>query len=447
MIKPLYSQNASQSRFWNEAIETMPREQLDALHLRRLRGLIAYAYEHIPMYREMYERAGVKPGDIRTLDDFVQKLPATDKDDILRSQGEQKNKVGGSQDYRSILFTTSGTTGRILVLEDYLGDFPNKWSYQWWAHGIRPGDCFYFAFPFGMFAGFWSAYFDALYMGVEVISGGGVDSKTRIGQILQFRPTVLVSTPTYALRLAEVAKEMGVDSRATSIRIVTSAGEAGAVVPGIRRAIEQAWNAKAIDLYGISELFGCTSWQCPVHPDTMHLGESCAHGIVVDEEGRLVPYGGKGEFILTNFEVTIQPLIKYRTHDVVEWHKEPCECGRTWLSLKGGVLGRTDQMVTVKGTNVYPSAIQSLLGELPSLSERMEVHIDEEGGFNRVLVKVEPSPGVQETSYTELSRQAEDLLRARIGVGIPVEIVSPMSLPRYEMKAKLVFDHRAKGAR
>jgi phenylacetate-CoA ligase len=257
---------------------------------------------------------------------------------------------------------------------------------------------------------------------------------------------VLIATPTYALRLAEVAREMGVDSRATSVRIVSTAGEPGSMVPGIRRAIEEAWNAKAIDLYGLSELWGSTSWECPAHQDRMHFGETTAFAIVVDEGGRLVPSGGRGEFVLTNYEATIQPLIKYRTHDVVEWHKEPCDCGRTWLWLKGGVLARTDHMVTVKGTNVYPSSIQVLLGDIKGLSERMEIHLDRDGDLDRVSVKVEPSPEVEEGSYAALRAQAQELLRLKIGVGIPVEIAPPLSLPRYELKAKFVFDNRLKKA-
>ncbi|MBI2987226.1 MAG: AMP-binding protein [Deltaproteobacteria bacterium] len=448
MIRPVYSQRAMKSPYWNEALETMPRQELDALHLRRLQSLIKYAYQNIPMYREIYDEAGVRPEEIRTLDDYVEKLPAIDKQHVLKYQLQAKAAVPGAEEYISFLYQTSGTTGKPLMEPGHFPDIINMWTYQWWAHGIRPRDVFYFAFPFGTFMAFWSAYFDAHLLGAQVISGGGVDSKARIYQIQQFRPTVLISTPTYALRLAEVATEMGADSRATSIRFISTAGEPGSMVPGLRRAMEQAWNAKAIDLYGISELWGSTSWECPLHTDRMHLGESTAHGIVVDDKGRLVPNGGKGEFVLTNYEATIQPLIKYRTHDVVEWHKEPCDCGRSWLWLRGGVLARTDQMVTIKGTNVYPTSVQALLGEVKGLSERMEIHIDREEGngvFDRVCVKVEPSPEVDAGKCSALKVEAEGLLRARVGVSIPVEVVPPMSLPRYELKAKLVFDHRSKG--
>lgn len=445
MIRPLYSLKAHNSPYWDEALETMPRAELDALHLRRLRGLIQYAYQNIPMYREIYDRAGVRPEDIRTLEDYARKLPMIDKQDVANYQGEGKTTVSGSEEYVSLLYQTSGTTGKPILEPGNFPDVINNWTYQWWAHGIRPGDIFYFAFPFGTFMAFWSAYFDALLMGAQVISGGGVDSKTRIHQIQHFRPTVLVATPTYALRLAEVAKEIGVDCRSTSIRILSTAGEPGSIVPAIRRALEAAWNAKAIDLYGISELWGSPSWECPAHPDRMHLSESTAYAIVVDEKGNVVPNGEKGEFVLTNYEATVQPLIKYRTHDVVEWHQESCDCGRTWLWIKGGVLARTDQMVTVKGTNVYPTSVQALLGEITALSERMEIHIEGDDGLARVSVKVEPSPEIEATGYPGLKREAEALLREKIGVTIPVEVVPPVSLPRYEMKAKLVFDHRRKG--
>jgi phenylacetate-CoA ligase len=272
-----------------------------------------------------------------------------------------------------------------------------------------------------------------------------VDSKTRIHQIQQFKPTVLVATPTYALRLAETALEMGVDPRETSIRMVATAGEPGAVVPAIRRKLETAWNAKTLDLYGISELWGSASWQCPVHPDRMHLGESAAYGIVLDKEGKLAPNGGKGEFVLTSYESTIQPLIKYRTRDLVEWHSERCDCGRTWIWLRGGVLARTDQMVTVKGTNVYPSSVRSILGEMAELSEQMEIHIRGAGISAVVCVKVEASPSLREHAYNTTGIDAEKLLRKLVGVMIPVEILPPGALPRYELKSKLVIDHREKG--
>jgi phenylacetate-CoA ligase len=442
---PLYSRKAHESQYWNESMETMARPELDAMHLRRLQKLIHHAYHTVPMYREIYDKAGVKPEDIRTLEDYATKLPSIDKSDVSFYQRQGDATVRRSEEHVTFMYQTSGTSGNILLEPGYYPDLVNNWTYQWWAHGIRPSDTFYFAFPFGTFMAFWSAYQDALLLGGKTITGGGVDTKTRILQIQQFRPTVLVATPTYALRLAEVAREMGVDPRSTSVRIVTTAGEPGAIVPAIRRAIEDAWDAKALDLYGISELWGSTSWECPKHPDRMHLSESSAYGIVVDENEQVVPDGGKGEFVLTSYEATVQPLIKYRTHDLVEWHKDRCDCGRTWLSLRGGVLARTDQMVTLKGANVYPTSVQVLLGQVQGLSELIQIHINGGDGVpTTVDIKVEPNAGIEQASLPALKGQAEKLLHDMIGVTIPVEIVPYQSLPRYELKSKVVFDHRPK---
>lgn len=449
MIGKLYSQAALASPYWNEYMETMPRERLDAIQLRRLKGLITFAYENVPLYRDLYDRAKFKPGDLKSLDDYVQKVPTIDKTDVLHSQAKHPPYgdaiVTNSQDYINLFYMTSGTTGKPMMEPGYFKDILNLWPWKWWAHGIRSSDIFYFAFNFGTYMAFWSAYYDAVYMGAQVISGGGADSKTTVHNIIELKPTVLVATPTFALRLAEVAREMGIDMAKSTVRIVTTAGEPGPVVPGIRNAIEKAWGAKAVDLYGISELWGSTSWHCPNHLDLFHLTEAVCHGIVVDEQGQVVPDGGKGELILTSYSASVQPLIKYRTHDIVEWSRAACDCGRTWVSLRGGVLGRTDQMVNVKGTNVYPTGVQALLGEIAGLTDNLEIHINRVAGGDTVSVKVEPDETVARGDYGGLKETAEADLRRKTGVRIGVEIVEPKSLPRYQLKAKKVFDHRQEG--
>jgi phenylacetate-CoA ligase len=426
----------------------MPREKLDQLHLRRLQRLVKYAYENIPMYRDLYDKANVKPEDIKTLDDFAKKIPAIDKPDVVRYQSDNPpfggSIVRDSEEYITFYFQTSGTTGTPLKEVGYYRDMLSTgWVFKWWAHGIRPIDIFYVAFPFGTFMAFWCAYYDAVALGAQVITSGGLTTEQRVRQIVELKPTVLLATPTYAMRIAQVAKEMGIDPVKSSIKFVTSAGEPGYVLPTIREATEKAWGARALDLYGLSDLWGSTSWHCPSHLDRLHLTETIAYPLVLDEEGEIIPEGGKGEWVLTNY-ATVMPLIKYRTHDVVEWHKEPCDCGRTWVWLRNGVLGRTDQMVTIKGTNVYPTAIQTIVGEMEGLSENLEVHIVTGEGGDAVNVKVEPTPEVPTDKYEELRANLANELRYKIGVAIKVEIASPQSLPRYEVKAKRVFDHRKK---
>ncbi len=444
----IYSNQAAANPYWNEYMETMPREKLDQLHLRRLQRLIKYAYERIPMYRDLYDKAHVKPEDIRTLADFAEKIPAIDKPDVVRYQNENP-PFGGSivkdcEEYISFYFQTSGTTGTPLKeVGSYRDMLSTGWIFKWWAHGIRPTDVFYVAFPFGTFMAFWCAYYDAVALGAQVITSGGLTTEQRVRQIMELKPTVLLATPTYAMRIAEVAREMGIDPAQSSIKFVTSAGEAGYVLSTIREAAEKAWGAKAIDLYGISDLWGSTSWHCPAHSDRLHLTETIAYPLVLDEENKVVPDGGKGEWVLTNYS-TIMPLIKYRTHDVVEWHKGTCDCGRTWVWLKDGVLGRTDQMVTIKGSNVYPTAIQTIIGETAGLTDSLEIHITTREDGDAVNVKVEAAPDVSAESYGELRSKLADELRYRIGVSMKVEILPPKSLPRYELKAKRVFDDRKK---
>lgn len=442
----LYSQRSMESPYWNEYLETMPREKLEKLHLRRLQRLITYAYERIPLYRDLYDKAKVKPEDIKTLEDYVNRIPTLDKTDVVHYQSLDPpfgdSIVTDCDDYRNFYFQTSGTTGTPLKEIGYYRDMvTNGWVFNWWAHGVRPKDSLYFAFPFGTFMAFWAAYHSAAALGAQIISSGGATTEQRVKQIVEMKPTVLLCTPTYALRIAEVAREMGIDPAQTSIKIVSSAGEPGYVLPTIRESVEKAWGAKAIDLYGLSDMWGCDAFHCPVHLDRLHLTETVAYGIVLDEEGRLVPEGGQGEWVLTNF-VNLMPLIKYRTHDVVEWHKSPCECGRTWIWLQSGVLGRTDQMVTIKGTNVYPTAIQCIVGESEGLTENLEIHIQSEEEGCAVVVRVEADPAVANDSYEALKTKLANDLRYRIGVAMQCEIMTPKSLPRYEVKAKRVFDHR-----
>ncbi|MGB5157210.1 MAG: AMP-binding protein [Desulfobacterales bacterium] len=442
----LYTKKATESPYWNEYMETMPREKLDQLHLRRLQRLIKYAYENIPMYQELYDKAHVKPEDIKMLDDYVEKIPSIDKPDILRYQAANPpfggSIVRDSDEYLTFFFQTSGTTGTPMKEIGYYRDMLSTgWVFKWWAHGIRPADIFYFAFPFGTFMAFWCAYYDAVAMGAQVITSGGMTTEQRVRQILELKPTVLVATPTYAMRIAEMAREMGVDIAHSSIKYITSAGEAGYVLPTVRDAVEKAWGAKALDLYGISDLWGSTSWHCPVHPDRLHLTETIAYPLVLDKEGKLVPDGGIGEWTLTNYS-TVMPLIKYRTHDTVEWHKETCECGRTWTWLRGGVLGRTDQMVTIKGTNVFPSAIQGIIGGIDGLTENLEIHILTGEGGDEIDIKVEAALDVSAEKYEVLKKRLRGELQFRIGVKMKVDLLLPKTLPRYEVKAKRVFDHR-----
>lgn len=447
MSVTVFSPKSMSEEFWNRYTETMPREQLDAIHLRRIQKMMRYAYERVPFYRKLYQKAGFKPEDIRTLEDFNRYVPAIDKKDIV--EAEQVAPPWGEagalpDDFNLYRFQTSGSTGVPMGIPvSYYSShhYGEQWAYGFWGVGIRPRDSFYFAFAWGTFIGFWSAYWGVRRIGATVYSGGGFTTEMRLKQILEYRPTVLVSTPTYALYMAEKARELGIDLPSTSVRYTYHAGEPGGNVPTTRRAIEEAWGAKTYELYGIGEV-GAIAPGCP-HQRGVHLAEDQAYCTVVHPEtGAQVSAGEVGENLVTSHIQFSQPLIKYRSHDLVRPLWEKCSCGRTWVLYEGGVLGRTDHMIIIKGANVYPTAIESLLGDVPGLTPNYEIHVSRSRLNDEITVKVEAGPQCSTAEYAALKQKAEEFLYEKMLVRIGVEIHPPGTLPRYELKAKRFFDHR-----
>lgn len=445
--KPCPSNNSS---YWNEFLQTMPREQLDQYHLRRIQSLIKYAYEHVPMYRRIYDNVGVKPEDVRSLDDFLQKVPAVDKPDLIAAQAV--NPPYGDLmapirlDESKQVFMSSGSTGVPLQVPYHNYQMLRCGEHvaaMCWDVGVRPGQSMYLAFNFGIFTAFWIAYVAAFRLGVHVISGGGVDTRTRIKQINDFKPDMLFATPTYALHLAEVAREMGIDLSVSSVKYIFASGEPGANIPSTRSAIEAAWGAKVYEFYGSSET-GALAQGCRVQGG-MHAFEMDCYSQVLGEDGMPVPDGKVGEHVVTCYQTLTQPLIKYKTHDLVEMHYGGCPCGSTWSYFKGGVLGRTDNMITIKGVNVFPSAVEALLAEAGGVSEHYEMHVWRDKGLDEILVRVEAAKDLPESAYAEKQTRAREILKDSVRVGIPVEVLPPGSLPRYELKAKRFFDHRKTG--
>ena len=442
----LFKPAVEAQRFWNPHTQTMPRAELDRLHLKKLQAVIAYAYRRSPMYRKLLDRHRVRPEDIRTMDDFVKRLPYVDKHEILSAQAMSPpfgDAAALPADFHEQRFATSGSTGapfHIPLSHRSAALWGESWAYLYWSIGLRPRHSFYFTFNWGIFAAFWSAYMGVRRLGGTVVSGGGLDSKARLRQIEQYRPDVIFATPTYALYLGETARELGVDLRDTSISHVIVAGEPGGSIPSTRQAIEDLWGARCYELYGIAEI-GPTNPGCPLQQG-VHLCEDWYHALVVDEQGTPVPYGEVGEHILTSYIQDGQPLIKYRSHDLVRWTDEPCGCGQTWLYYPNGVLGRTDHMLIIKGVNVYPSAVEALLHRVRGLSEHYELHVGRDAANDYMTVKVEARPGVGADAFAGLAREAEHVLKATIGVTIGVELEAPGKLPRYELKAKRFFDHR-----
>jgi phenylacetate-CoA ligase len=440
-------------RYWNRPTQTASREALDARHLERIRNLVGWVYAHSPMHRRIYDEAGVKPADIRTWEDFWNRLPFTDKPDYLASQDQNDDEngmaIGGlalPREHWQQYFHTTGTTGRFLneVFTQYeMHKGGSQICYGLWDHGIRPGHSMYFSFDFGMWIGLWTFYWAARNLGVQVVSGGGARAADRVRQILDRRPTVVAGTPTYLLHLAEVAGAEGLDLRDAGVRMLTGGGEPGFSVPVTRERLKEAWGVEEIfDCYGVGEaLFAGSS--CREWGGGVHVIEDAFHSYAVDpESGAPLGPGAVGEHVITSYVHFSQPFVKYRTHDLVR-HDPAADhgCGWTWTHLPGVVLGRTDFMVIIRGVNVYPTAVENLIGSVDGLTNHYELHVSSVDAMDRMLVRVEADAAT--VDLRAAGTRLGEVLKANLGVRLETEVLAPGSLPRYELKSKRVFDHRA----
>ena len=443
---------ANASAYWNEAMERMPRKKLDALHLKKLQALVAFVYERSPCYRGLFRARGLEPRHIKSLADYKRLVPLTDKQDFIHLQQERPpygDTLALPFEMVAHHVETSGSTGLPLAIPLSAYDterYGESWTYGFWAHGIRPSDSFYFAFNWGNFAGFWSCYYAARRMGCRVVSGGGVDSQGHIKNILRLKPTVLISTPTFALRLATVAKEMGVDLVNSSIKYTYHAGEPGPfALPAMKKQIDDAWGADSGELLGIAEIEAFAPG-CP-NRDGVHVNEMNVFTWIMDPAtGKEVPDGAAGENVITSYTNSAQPLLNYRSHDIVRAVGH-CSCGRTWKKLPGVVLGRTDFMVTVRGTNVYQTAVENLLGEHKGVSPFFQLVLDHVDGNDRMTVEYEPSPEVPPAEWPALANAIGERIHKALHVRLDIKTMPPASLPRYELKTKRIIDKRPKELR
>jgi phenylacetate-CoA ligase len=431
------SRRVHSTRVFDPATETLDRASLRSLQLERLQALLDEILPRNAFYRR-------KLGGRRTVTswDAFATLPFTTKHELAEDQAHAP-PYGTTLTYpleRYIkLHQTSGTTGKAPIR--WL-DTPESWD--WWARcwghvyagaGVGPGDRVFFAFSFGPFIGFWAAYEGTRAVGAMAIPGGGMQTDQRLQAMLDNDASVLCCTPTYALRMADEAHRLGLDLAASKIRATVHAGEPGASVPGVRVRIEQAFGARCYDHTGMTEL-GATGFTCQAQAG-VHLIESEFVFEVVDPQTlQPVADGGQGELVATNLGRAGMPLIRYRTGDLVQLDASPCPCGRTFARLAGGILGRADDMVVVRGVNVFPSAIEGVLREFPEVSE-FRIEVFSQRSMAELKLLLEPQPGQESGLAERVAERVSDRLLLRV----PCELVPAGSLPRFELKARRVVRH------
>lgn len=422
--------------YYNQQLETLDPKQLRELQNDRLRGLVKELATN-RFYQEKSLAAGIELERIEQVDQLYH-LPFTTKTELVKQQSERppygKLLTYPTSRYR-YFHQTSGTTGRPLRWLDTQESWEwwtRSWGYVYRGAGVGEGDIVFCAFSFGPYISHWTAIAGAWHVGAMCISGGGMNSEQRLQTLLDNNCTVIVCTPTYALRLAEVARGQGIDLSASAIRLGIHAGEPGASLPNVKRAIESAWGAICFDHAGATEV-GAWAFDCEAQSGAIHLNEAEFIFEVVDiNSGEPVDEGTRGELVITNLGRAAMPVLRYRTGDLVELTREPCPCGRSFARIKGGVLGRADDMIIVRGVNLYPSAIDNLIRSFPQIDE-YEVCLRSKGGMDDLLIRIEAGEAHR---FEEINSLVEHAFRRQFNVRVSVEQAAAATLPRYEFKAR-----------
>ena len=418
-------------------VERMPRERLSALQLVKLQNLLQHIVGRNRFYGKKFREAGALPllGEFRSLDD-LSSLPFTNKSELVQAQ-EEDPPFGTNATYASSEYTrvhqTSGTTGtplRVVDTEQSWDWWGTCWRHVYHGAGVTAADHIFLPFSFGPFIGFWAAVEGARQIGAMMIPGGGWDSPQRLRMMHDLEATVVCCTPTYALRLAEVAREEKFDLHSLHVRALIHAGEPGANIVETKARIEAAWGAKCFDHAGASEV-GAHSFECELQPGGIHINESEFIAEVIDPNtGEKLAAGEFGELVITNLGRLGYPVIRYRTGDLVHLHSSPCACGRTFALLEGGLLGRLDDMVTIRGVNVYPTAIENIIRKFSAVSEfQVLVTMRDEMHHLEIQIEVrEDAGGVR----AELERALYQALSLRA----TVTVTDQGTLPHYELKSR-----------
>ena len=415
------------------------RAEIESRHLAQLRAMLEGLIPANRFYTAKLAEAGVR--QISTLDEFFTRVPFTRKQELVDDQCANP-PYGTNLTYPVERYTrfsqTSGTTGvpmRWLDTTDTWGWMVDNWVQVLRACGVTPEDRIFFAFSFGPFLGFWTAFEAGVRLGCMCLPGGGMSTSARLRVMMDNAATVLCCTPTYAIRLGEAAAEEGIDLSKGAVRTIIVAGEPGAGIPAMRARIERLWpGARLKDHHGMTEI-GPVTFECPARPYVLHVMENAFIPEVIDPAtGKQLGPGETGELVLTNLGRVGSPLIRYRTCDLVKRApSEPCACGRYDMALEGGIIGRTDDMVVVRGVNVHPTAVEEIVRGFAAVAE-YRVELSTTGPMPELALQVEPVPEC--ANGTALCREIQEALRTAFNLRVSVTAVSCGSLPRFELKAK-----------
>ena len=428
---------------WNKKMETLPRKQLEQIKIERLQSALNRAYKNVPFYHRMFEQQGIVPEKIGSVADLAH-IPFTTKEDLRNNYPYGMFAVPLRDIVR--IHASSGTTGKPIVVGYSVNDM-RHWAEVvariMAAGGVTKEDIVQIAFNYGLFTGGFGLHSGAETIGATVIPASSGNSRRQIIIMKDYRTTALVCTPSYALYLAEVMGEMEIRKEQLALRVGLFGGEPCS--ENMRVEIEQKLDLSATDNYGLSEIMGPgIAGECQ-QKDGLHLAEDHFIAEIIDPDtGQVLPYGEQGELVLTTLTKEAFPMIRYRTHDITRLNPEPCRCGRSHLRMER-VRDRTDDMLIIRGVNVYPSQVESVLTEIEGTSPHYQIVVDRKGPLDELEILVEVKEGF---FFDEMKRlrsfkeEIEEKMESALGVSGKIKLVEPKTLERNAGKAQRVVDRR-----
>ncbi|MDN5332295.1 MAG: phenylacetate-CoA ligase [Tepidanaerobacteraceae bacterium] len=429
--------------YWNPKYECMPRDEIKQLQLERLRQTLERAYHNVPHYRRIMQEIGFEPEDLKSLED-LRNLPFTSKKDLRENYPYGMFAVSLSEVIR--IHSSSGTTGKPTVV-GYTRHDINIWS-EIMARtlvtaGVHKSDVIQNAYGYGLFTGGLGIHYGAEKIGATIIPVSGGNTKRQVMIMKDYGTTVLTCTPSYSLHIAETIEEMGISKDELKLRIGIFGAEPWS--ENMRREIEERLNISAIDIYGLSEIIGPgVAIECP-YKNGLHVHEDHFIVEVIDPKtGEILPPGERGELVFTSLTKEALPMIRYRTGDISRIIEEPCPCGRTSVKI-GRIEGRTDDMIIIRGVNVFPSQIEHVLLEIGQTEPHYQLVIDRIGYLDILEVQVEVSEKMfsdDVKSLEILSKKIQNEIESTLGISVKVKLVEPKTFERSEGKAKRVIDKR-----
>src|ERR1035437_4858903 len=427
------NKTANPDSYFDQSAETMPRDALAALQFERLRKTLRNAYDNVPLHRQRMDAAGIKPEDVRTLED-LRRIHFTFKTDLRDHYpfGMFARPVASL----ARLHASSGTTGKATVVgytKTDIANWADLMARSLQAAGARPGDMVHNAYGYGLFTGGLGAHYGAERLGATVIPVSGGGTERQIALIMDLKPRILCATPSYTLAMAEVAEKMGVDLRTSALQVGVFGAEPWS--QAMRDQIEERMGLQALDIYGLSEIMGPgVACECSAKAG-LHGWEDHFLFEVLDPETQApVKEGDAGELVITTLTKEALPMLRYRTRDITRITTEPCECGRTHLRILR-ITGRSDDMLIIRGVNVYPSQIEAVLLGRPMIAPHYQLVVERNGNLDQVTIEVETHIGVSSESHPLIAREVAHYIKSIVGISTQVVIKLPGEIARSQGKA------------